>query len=917
MTENLANRVKEQIRLEEQGITVLNNKKQRIDVDKFRIILKLELAEPSKEAVLEAINILEKRDDVRSAEPNYIGKFSTLISNDLYRNDQWALNYLQLPDAWHISTGNATVRVGIADSGIDRNHPDLVGRINEELSRDHTGGGNPWTTNVVHGTHVAGIVGAIGNNSVGVTGSNWNVELVSLKVGNEVPTAAAVAEAILYAGDNDIRVLNLSLTINETTAINDAINAFNGVIICGAGNEKSNIVGYPARLNNERIISVGSLDNDGSRSSFSNWGKVDIWAPGGNILSTIPTGTTPNGYRRHSDGYAYTDGTSMAAPYVSGIAALMLAVNPDLTINLLHNNIVDTGNIINITHPSGFLGLGSTTISVSRLNAYNAVSAIATYDTMVLSDNTIKICGTFDKLLSGSINIPETLNGRTVTRIAKSAFANQTQMSQISIPASVTSIETLAFGRCSELVSVIFANESQLTSIGNAAFQDCSNLSSIIIPSGVTSIDTYTFLRCISLTSIQFAENSSLTEIGFGAFQDCSNLSSIIIPSGVTSIDTSFIRCTSLKSITIPKSVTSIGDNAFYGCANLTNIIREYNVNASSSSYYDLTIDNIGNAIVKIDGVLTSLINNTKRIYLKGGNHTIRVEATSITQILSTPTIIAAMAAPTVSYISQSGDQFSVRVTNNDSITSTIYLDHKELLNGQWVLIGSDSFILNSGSSIIYTANFNNDLNTHRIIVRAEGANKRPSFTSYVNVNVVNYAVVTFDPTGGTVYPSTKNVYYNTKYGDLPIPIRSNYIFDGWYTSNGMQITSITPLISQDNHTLYARWKLQDVIIYSAQGSTYEEVYLNSSNIVVPYYFVDVFAMGYDAIVVLALAAEEGHYSYLSATFTEFGLIYEEYNGMTLEWACYYMEGIEIGVSVTPNYFAMTPHIIEIRAICY
>lgn len=193
MTESLASRTEAQIRNDANGIVEPSNIK-RIDVEKFRRILQLELAEPSKEAILEAISILEKRDDVRSAEPNYIGEFSTITTNDPHLGDQWALNYLQLPDAWHISTGAATVRVGIADSGIDRNHPDLMGRINEGLSRDHTGDGNPWIAGNVHGTHVAGIVGAFGNNSVGVVGTNWNVELVSLKVGNLGPTSALLSQ---------------------------------------------------------------------------------------------------------------------------------------------------------------------------------------------------------------------------------------------------------------------------------------------------------------------------------------------------------------------------------------------------------------------------------------------------------------------------------------------------------------------------------------------------------------------------------------------------------------------------------------------------------------------------------------------------------------------------------------------------
>ena len=143
MTENLASRAELQVRNDASGKVATNSSK-RVDIEKFRRILQLELSEPSKEAVLEAISILEKREDVRSASPNYIGEYTYLLANDTFVGNQWALNNVQLPQAWHLATGSNAIRIGIVDSGIDRGHPDLTGRINEGLSRDHSGGGNPW-----------------------------------------------------------------------------------------------------------------------------------------------------------------------------------------------------------------------------------------------------------------------------------------------------------------------------------------------------------------------------------------------------------------------------------------------------------------------------------------------------------------------------------------------------------------------------------------------------------------------------------------------------------------------------------------------------------------------------------------------------------------------------------------------------
>lgn len=103
MTESLSSRAEHQVRNDEQGIFATNNNTRRIDMDSFRRILKLELAEPSKKMILDAIAILEKRDDVRAANPNYIGEFSTITPNAIHAGSQWSINNIQLPNAWNIA----------------------------------------------------------------------------------------------------------------------------------------------------------------------------------------------------------------------------------------------------------------------------------------------------------------------------------------------------------------------------------------------------------------------------------------------------------------------------------------------------------------------------------------------------------------------------------------------------------------------------------------------------------------------------------------------------------------------------------------------------------------------------------------------------------------------------------------------
>ncbi len=130
---------------------------------------------------------IEKREDVLMAFPNYIYT-STIVSDDTkYIDDsQWAIDKIQLPQAWGITTGSSSVKVGIIDSGIYGNHPDLTNRVNQTLGDVFTGIGTKLTDEAGHGTAVAGVVGAEGNNSMGITGVCWNVDLVSIKTARKM-----------------------------------------------------------------------------------------------------------------------------------------------------------------------------------------------------------------------------------------------------------------------------------------------------------------------------------------------------------------------------------------------------------------------------------------------------------------------------------------------------------------------------------------------------------------------------------------------------------------------------------------------------------------------------------------------------------------------------------------------------------
>jgi len=192
-----------------------------------------------------------------------------------------------------------------------------------------------------------------------------------------------------------------------------------------------------------------------------------------------------------------------------------------------------------------------------------------------------------DTSASGTLVIPDTIEGNPVTGIGRAAFEDCKSLTSITIPDSVTSIGDYAFSRCYNLTSV--AIPDSVTSIGVLAFQKCSELTNVTIPDSVTSIASGTFSGCSSLTSITIPD--SVTTIGQNAFLGCSSLISVTIPDSVTTIiQSAFFNCSSLTSVTIGNSVTSIPVNAFRGCSSLTSVTIPNGVTSIERlAFYDCT----------------------------------------------------------------------------------------------------------------------------------------------------------------------------------------------------------------------------------------------------------------------------------------------------------------------------------------
>jgi len=292
--------------------------------------------------------------------------YPLLVPNDPQYNGQWnlfeAAGGINAPAAWDVTTGSASIVIGIVDTGY-RPHVDFASRVlpgydfisdqsvsNDGNGRDAdasdpgdyncngTGNNSSW-----HGTHVTGIAAASSNNGVGIAGVNWLSKILPIRVLGRcggftsdivdgMRWAAGIPVSGLPANPNPARVLNLSLGGDggcdnaSQSAVNDVI-AVGTVVVVAAGNSNADVsTSSPANCSN--VIAVGATTRSGARASYSNYGAgVTLSAPGSGILSTLNTGTTTPG----SDTYVTYNGTSMATPHVAGVVSLMLSQNPALT----------------------------------------------------------------------------------------------------------------------------------------------------------------------------------------------------------------------------------------------------------------------------------------------------------------------------------------------------------------------------------------------------------------------------------------------------------------------------------------------------------------------------------------------------------------------------------------------------------
>ncbi len=293
------------------------------------------------ERVQSAIKQIETHNLVLYIEPHYIYRLHD-VPNDPLFSQQWALQMMKLPSAWDSEKGQAGIRLAIIDDNFQRNHPDLNARY-DPLSRNFVPDGDPDENidpegaGFSHGTAVMGVAAASTNNGIGIAGLLWEgVTVVALKT-TALPLGALdganILEAMQYVvnnakdsnGNQQIHVVNMSFggyfPSPQMNALVQQMYQAGVVPVGGAGNDDTSQPFYPADF--ENVVKVSAVGPSGSKASYSNYGNVDIAAPGGDQASRYEDGvlSTVNSSRQ----YDYVQGTSFASPYAAAAVALVLS----------------------------------------------------------------------------------------------------------------------------------------------------------------------------------------------------------------------------------------------------------------------------------------------------------------------------------------------------------------------------------------------------------------------------------------------------------------------------------------------------------------------------------------------------------------------------------------------------------------
>ncbi len=312
---------------------------------------------------------------VETAQTDGFGGILGVIPNDTLFPLQYGLRNplragadIHAAEAWETTTGSSAVKIAIIDTGVSHSHPELASKL---LPGRNFADGDPEnsddSTYVSHGTSVAGIAAALGNNDSGIAGVSWEAMIIPVRVTNQYGTGTETqcANGIVWATDAGANIINASLGFSQGSEFFAAAVRYayeRGVFLCAAaGNTPTHPIGYPARFPN--VVAVGATDALDLVAGFSASGpELEICAPGVDIFSTMDTTLIPNGYD-------YITGTSASSPFVAGTAALLLSVAPNLTNDQIHDILLFSANDIGAPGWDATSGWG-------RLNAARALYVV-------------------------------------------------------------------------------------------------------------------------------------------------------------------------------------------------------------------------------------------------------------------------------------------------------------------------------------------------------------------------------------------------------------------------------------------------------------------------------------------------------------------------------------------------------------
>ena len=360
------------------------------------------------------LNAIKMIRGVTGVERERHSAISFTPDDSYYSLNQWGVKRIHADTAWDFTLGTHNVTVAVLDTGIDYTHDDLSPNMWKDGSGHYgydfwNGDTDPmddnidgydsgvWTPNVniFHGTHVAGVVGADINNAIGIAGTA-QCRLMAVKVMNESGegTDATVSQGMIWAVDHGAQIITMSLGVeSQTLALTNAVkyaSAHGVVLVAAAGNEGLSSVSYPAAY--PEVIGVGASDKLDHRASFSNYGsQLELMAPGVQIWST-----------KQGDRYQELSGTSVATPFVAGVTALMLSINPALTTAQIRTVLNETAIDIGTTGWDMSTGWGIVDAHAAVQAVSGPAATIIDYPATATPDSTL----TVKWVVSGSGSLP-------------------------------------------------------------------------------------------------------------------------------------------------------------------------------------------------------------------------------------------------------------------------------------------------------------------------------------------------------------------------------------------------------------------------------------------------------------------------------------------------------------------------------